>query len=127
MRNLIAAILCLGILLGIWGFYHDYSGHKLENYRKALQTRVISTMERKNWEEAYKNFCEIEKDWSAYATHANFFFDNQMLSNVSSSFAKAKYYIKAKDDSNAPGEIASLNAQLNYLHESEELSLGNVL
>lgn len=126
MRNLVIATLCLGILVGAWGFYDDYSDHKLAGYSNQIQESVIRDIEDGKWDVAYKTFCDMSDDWHQYKKSANFFLDCKSLNDADYSFARAKYYIKAKDESNAPGELACLKEQLTFLHNNESFSPGNI-
>lgn len=126
MRNFVISVLCLSFIVGAWLTFDWYSNHKLHTYTSTIDHQIINSLEHGNWRAAYDQFLLLSDDWHQYKKYAAFFLDTNAINEADYTIAKAKYYIKAKDNSNAPGELSCLKEQLTFLHDNESLSIGNV-
>lgn len=126
MRNFIVSLLCLGLLIGVWAGFDSYSDTKIRNYQSDLENSIIKSVENGQWEKASEDFQTLSDDWRQYKKSAAYFLDTTTINEADYSIAKADYYIKAEDKSNASGELACLKEQLAFLHYNESLALGNI-
>lgn len=127
MKNFILSAICIVILIAAWCGFDLYSDRTLQGYMAEIETEVIASIDKGNWDKAAAAFSRTEKDWHKYKKHAAFFLDTRIMNDTDFSFARAKYYIKEKDSSNSTGELSCLREQLRTLHSNEELTLGNLL
>ncbi len=126
MRNFIISIVCLGILVGAWTTFGLYSNQTISGYEHALKDNIITAIEAEDWEKAYQEFQCLSQDWHRYKKAAAFFLDTQLINDADYSIARARRYIKAKDVSNASGELACLKEQLVFLHQNESIAWRNI-
>ena len=61
-----------------------------------------------------------------YKKKAVFFLDTQTINEIDYSMAKSVKYVKAKDVSNASGELSAMLEQLTFLCSNDEVNWGNV-
>ena len=126
MRNFIVAIALLGLLIGTWSVFDNYSDNRLHGYIDKIETSIIPEVEAGQWDDASKHFDALSKDWHKYKKPAAFFLDTETINDTDYTIARAKYYIKAKDDSNSAGELSCLKEQMTFLHYNESLAWGNI-
>lgn len=126
MRNFIVSVICLGLLIGAWCIFDNYSDTRLQSYIDQIETAIIPEVEASDWDKAYDDFTAVSDSWHKYKKSAAFFLDTDAINETDYSIARAKYYIKAKDDSNSTGELACLKEQMTFLHYNESLSPGNI-
>lgn len=127
MRNFVVSIICLGLLIGVWVVFDHYSKETIQGYMDQIDNNIIKTVEtEEQWGKAYSDFEALSKDWHKYKKSAAFFLDTEAINDTDYTIARAKYYIKAEDVSNASGELACLKEQLQFLHYNESLSWGNI-
>lgn len=126
MRSLIVSFLCLALLIGTWAVYSNYSDEKIHSYLNEIENQLIVDVMDGNWDRAESHFSTFEDDWHQYKSVACFFFSTDKINETDYSIAKIKYYIKAKDDSNASGELSCLMEQLKFLHGNESINMQNV-
>ncbi|MEG0829868.1 MAG: DUF4363 family protein [Anaerovoracaceae bacterium] len=127
MRNFIISIVCLTLLTGIWAVFYSYSNKTLHLYIDQIETSIIKNVETENWDKASDSFDALSENWHHYKKRAAFFMDTMAINDTDYSFARAKYYIRAKDVSNASGELSCLKEQLTFLHKNETVALENIL
>jgi len=111
----------------IWSFYNNYSDNVLHKYIGEIEDDILVAVVNEDWEAADKSFDELSSEWHKYKKWAAFFFRTAVINEADYSIAKAKHYIKAKDVSNASGELACLKEQLTFMHYNESLKLDNIL
>lgn len=126
MRSFIISIALLLSLIGTWCFFDTYSSNTLENYGQILESEVLLSIESENWQSASEDFLSLQEEWQEYKQYAVFFLGTSELNEVDETMAKAYYYIKAEDISNASGEIAFLKRQLLFLNSNEKMTAGNI-
>ncbi|WP_312092039.1 DUF4363 family protein [Aminipila sp.] len=126
MRSFLISLLCLLLLLGTWSVYSNYSDKQIHGFIDSIDNNIISDVENANWKQASDQFKELEDNWHEYKKIACFFFSTDKLNDADFTIARAKYYIKCEDDSNATGELSCLKEQLKFLHDNESLSLANL-
>lgn len=127
MRSFFISLLCVLLLVGTWTSYSIYSDKKIHEFIDTIENSILIDVEDGNWEQAQDNFGVFEDDWHHYKKSACFFFSTDKLNDTDYSVARAKYYIKFKDNSNSSGELSCLKEQLKFLHQNESISLANLL
>ena len=126
MKNLIASVLCLLLLLIPWLIYDRYSVDTLGSFNNIIEQEIIPALEKEDWDSAEKSFNNVAKDWERFENISEFFLDTQAVSEVDELLYKTKYHIKMHDSSNAAASSAELTHMLSYLHQNEGLSVGNI-
>ncbi len=126
MRAFLISFLSLALLSGIWYAYETYSDEKLNMYIATIEEKILPAIEAENWSEVETSFKPLESAWNDYRKKAVFFFDTISINEADYTLARVKYYIKAKDVSNAGGELACLGEQLKLLGKNESFLLENV-
>ncbi|MFV0517546.1 MAG: DUF4363 family protein [Aminipila sp.] len=127
MKSFLVSFLSLILLLGIWGFYTNYSDKEIHQFIDSVENSILIDVENANWEQAEDKFNQLEKNWHEYKKVACFFFSTDKINSVDYTIARSKYYIKCKDDSNSSGELSCLKEQFKFLHENESVSFSNIL
>ena len=121
----ISAVLLLALVVS-WGFYNHYSDEVLHGFIGEIEDTIITAVVDEEWKTADERFDKLSKEWHDYKKAAAFFFATSDINDTDYTIARAKYYIKAKDVSNASGELACLKEQLTFLHYNESLRFGNI-
>lgn len=127
MRSFFISLFCLLLIVATWTTYSAYSDKKIHEFIGTIEEDILIDIEDGNWEQAQNKFDDLENNWHNYKKSACFFFSTDKLNETDYSVARAKYFIKCKDDSNASGELSCLKEQLKFLHENESISLANLL
>ena len=127
MKNLIIAILCLLALIVPWEIYDRYSTDAVKDYCIIIEEEVLPATAVGDWESAMTSFLLIKDDWDKFKKISEYFINAQIINEADRLVSKAEYYIKGKDASNASAISSELQDTLEYLHENEMLSIGNVL
>lgn len=126
MRAFLISFLSLALISGVWYAYETYSDDKLDAYRATIKDEILPAIEAERWSEAEAMFDSLASTWTDYREKAVFFFDTISINETDYTLARVKYYIKAKDVSNAAGELACLGEQLKLLGKNESLLIENV-
>lgn len=127
MKSFFISLLSLLLLVATWTSYSIYSDKKIHEFIDTIENSILLDVADGNWEQAQDSFEDLEDDWHDYKKSACFFFSTDKLNDTDYSVARAKYYIKFKDDSNSSGELSCLKEQLKFLHENESVSFSNLL
>lgn len=126
MKSFFISLFCLIILLATWNIYNNYSDEKVYNFIDTIEYGISIDIETDNWEQAKDKFENFEKNWYNYRKTACLFYSTDKINDTDYSIARAKYYIKCKDDSNSLGELYCLKEQLKFLIENEDLTIENL-
>ena len=126
MRSFIISIVSLLILMVIGIGYSIYSDKELHSYISEIEENIIISVENEDWQAADNDFAKLSRDWHKYKKIAAFFLQTDAINDTDYSIARAKYYIKSKDVSNASGELSCLKEQLTFLHFNETISPQNI-
>lgn len=126
MKDLLLSVGCLLVLIVPWGIYEKYSFDSIDSYKSIIDSRVIPSIEREDWDTAAAAFDFIAADWDSYKKISAFFVDTESINEVDSVVSKVYYYIRLEDASNSAGEAAYLKYRFNFLHENESPSLSNI-
>lgn len=126
MRDLIISIICMLVLIIPWSIYDSFSMKTIENYKTIINEEILPAIESDDWDSAQERFYFIADDWDKYKKVSAFFIDTESVNEVDSYVAKAEYYIKLRDASNAAAEVAYLKYRFDFLHENELPSPGNI-
>ncbi|MBR3785335.1 MAG: DUF4363 family protein [Firmicutes bacterium] len=127
MRALIVSFLTLAVLIGCWGWFHQYSEDAMQDIVSVCAEEVMPAIESGQWETAFDIFDVQYQAWQQYEKRAYLMLETGTLNETDMAFAKTLMYIKAKDISNSSGELLALMESLRYLHENEALTLSNIL
>lgn len=127
MKNLIISILCLLALIVPWELYDRYSTEAVKDYCNIIEEEILPATSIEDWDSALESFLLIKEDWDKFKKISEYFINAQIINEADRLVSKAEYYIKNKDASNASAISSELQDTLEYLHENEMLSIGNVL
>ena len=127
MRDLIISICCMLLLLIPWELYSAYTACTIRECSDTIDTELLPAITENNWENAKESFETISENWDSYKKIAAYFLSTDALNEVDSTICKAFYYVQMEDDSNASGEVSSLQYQLRYLNENQDPTLANIL
>lgn len=127
MRQLIISTLVLGAVLACVLSFKVYSHNQLDTICNACSEEIISLIDKQAWDDALEQINYQYESWSEYRKYAAFFNDSNEVNTIEEDFLKTIMYIKARDDSNSNGELASISAKINYLKRKENVSFQNIL
>lgn len=126
MKNLIAAVICLVVLIVPWSIYDKYAGNTISKCTDIIDTSILPAIEIEDWDTVEKSYGLILNDWNKFEKISEYFLDTATVNEADELVNKTKYHIKMHDASNAAADSSELMHLLNYLHENEMLSSGNV-
>lgn len=127
MKDLMISVCCMLLLLVPWEVYSVHTAHTIHDCSDLIDARLLPAITENDWENAKSSFEQISVTWDDYKKTAVYFLSTDALNEVDSSICKAYYYIQMEDDSNASGEVSSLQYQLMYLHENQRPTPANIL
>ena len=127
MRTLWISILSLGLLVGIWFGFYQYSENALQQLVTTCEEQVMPAIEKGDWETAYAQFSSQYDMWHEYQNRALYMLETESINKTDEAFAKTLMYIKAQDYANSSGELLALQESLKVLHQSEAIKLNNIL
>lgn len=127
MKQLIISTIALGIILTSVVFFNAYTQNQLGSISRACDKEIVSFINGQSWDDALDTINHQYDEWSEYKKFAAFFNDANEVNDIEEDFLKTIMYIKAKDDSNSNGELASLSSKINYLKQKENVSFQNIL
>lgn len=127
MRALLVSIISLGLLIGIWFVFYQYSDHELHQLVTECEEQVMPAIENGDWDTAYTQFSIQYDTWHVYQKRALYMLETETVNKTDEAFAKTLMYIKAQDYSNSSGELLALQESLKVLHQSEAIKLNNIL
>lgn len=126
MKKLIAAVLSVGILIGSWLIFANYSHGQISEFTRFIKEEILPTVEASDWESSNLLIEKLNNDWNRYRSKAIFFLDTQTINEIDYSMAKSIKYVKAEDVSNSSGELNAMSEQLTFLCANDEVNWGNV-
>lgn len=126
MKNLLAAVFCLLLLIIPWCFYEHYASNTIGSYTDILDNDIMPAVLSEDWETAENKYNEIIKNWENFETVSEYFLDTEAVTEADELINKTHQYIIMRDASNASANAAELKHMLNYLHDNETLSSGNL-
>ena len=127
MKDLLLSVCCMLVLLIPWELYSVYTTHTIQDCSNTIGTELLPAITENDWENAKESFESISNNWDSYKKIAVYFLSTDALNDVDSTICKAYYYVQMEDDSNASGEVSSLQYQLRYLGENQKPTLANIL
>lgn len=127
MKDLLISICCMLLLVVPWEIYSAYTSGTIRQCADVIDAKLLPAITEDDWDTARENFDDISKSWDSYKKIAVYFLSTDALNEVDSTICKACYYVQMEDDSNASGEVSSLQYQLRYLHENQSPTLANIL
>ena len=127
MKDLIISICCMLLLVVPWEIYSAYTSNTIHESAAVIDAKLLPAITEDDWDAAKESFDDISESWDSYKKIAVYFLSTDALNEVDSTICKAYYYIQMEDDSNASGEVSSLQYQLRYLHENQKPTLANIL
>lgn len=126
MRDLLIATVAVLLLIGSWLFFFSYSEQNLGEYRTDIKETILPLVENEDWQAAYSQMEQLDKDWHQYKKVALFFLDTETINEIDYSLAKSIKYVKAEDVSNSSGELNAMIEQLTFLSYNDKINLGNI-
>ena len=126
MKDLIAAICAVGILIGGWLLFAHASQDRIDTFTGQIRDDIIPAVESEQWEDALGKVQQLSEDWHQYKKCAVFFLDTHTINEIDYSMAKSVKYVKAEDVSNASGELSAMVEQLTFLCANDEVNWGNI-
>ncbi len=127
MRDLLISVCCMLLLIVPWEIYSTCTSDTIHECADVIDAKLLPAITEGDWGTAKKSFDDISKNWDSYKKIAVYFLSTDALNEVDSTICKSCYYIQMEDDSNAAGEVSSLQYQLRYLHENQKPTLVNIL
>ncbi len=127
MRALIISTISLLLFISIWGIFDNYSKDTLKAMISSCENDIMPAIQQEDWDTASRNFTQQYQLWHDYRQKALYMLETDLLNKADEGFAKALMYIDAKDLSNSSGELLALQKHLTYIHQSESLTLRNIL
>ncbi len=127
MKDLIISALIVLFLIGGWLLFDNYSKETTSALSNTLEENIIPLVEAQHWQEAKKQYEEVENQWGSYKKIGLSFLENDQINEIDLCIARAEKYIEAKDISNSAGELCSIAKQLDLLPKRESLTLSNIL
>lgn len=127
MRDLIVSIVAVGLLIGSWLLFYDYSETKLSEYASDIENNIIPLIESETWDESRIQINQLSDSWHRYRKTALLFLDTETINEIDYSMARSIKYVLAEDLSNSSGELYSMHEQLMFLIENDKVSLANIM
>ena len=126
MKDFIVSICAVAILIGGWLCFAHYSQERIDSFTAQIREEILPHVENAQWTESLQKTRALSQDWHRYKKKAVFFLDTQTINEIDYSMAKSVKYVKAKDVSNASGELSAMLEQLTFLCFNDEVNWGNV-
>ena len=126
MKDLIAAICAVGILLCGWLLFAHASQEQIDTFTGQIRDDILPAVETEQWEDAFRKVQQLSEDWHQYKKGAVFFLDTHTINEIDYSMAKSVKYVKAEDVSNASGELSAMVEQLTFLCSNDKVNWGNI-
>lgn len=126
MKNLIAAICSVAILVGGWLIFAHYSEHEIDYITSSIKNEILPAIEEADWTSSKIKIDKLSEAWHAYRKKAIFFLNTEAINEIDYSLAKSIKYVYAEDVSNSSGELNAISEQLDFLCRNDELSWENV-
>lgn len=126
MRNFVISLICLCVLLGIWGCFSVYSSRISEEMQLQSEVLIEEAIKQSDWNAAEEDFRKLSAMWDEYKIPASFFIDLKDINEIDCTLSKAHLYIEAEDISNSSGEISYLKDKFKLLHRNDSLLLTNI-
>lgn len=126
MKNLMIAVLCLLILIVPWLIYDEYAGTTISKCTDIIDKTVLPAIEAEDWDTVDEGYSSILKYWDKFEKTSEYFLDTSAVNEADELINKTKYHIRMHDASNSAACSSELLHLLNYLHENEMVSFGNV-
>lgn len=127
MKHLLSSMVCILILFIPWLLYENYSNSHIENYNTLISREIIPSIDSNNWDKAEKKYILLQDDWEKFKNTSEYFLDSESINEVDETIYMTYGYIKLNDSINSVAYISKLRHMLNQLHDSEKLSLDNIL
>lgn len=127
MRNFLASLICLSIILSIWGVFTVYSGNMSEALQAQSEKLISGPVQENNWTSAENEYNKLNELWTSYKKHAAIFLDSKEINEIDCTLGKAHLYLKAEDVSNSTGEFSYLKDKFKALHKNDTVTFSNIL
>ncbi|MBS5335576.1 MAG: DUF4363 family protein [Anaerovoracaceae bacterium] len=126
MRDLIASLAIVLLLIGGWLIFDSYSSANIDKMTDMIYKDIIPLVESENWEESKEKMKALDASWDKYKNKALFFLNNEEISEIDYAIAKSYKYVKAEDVSNSSGELSSVAEQMFFLYQREKIAPENI-
>lgn len=119
-----AALLTLLFLGSLW--IGSYVHQNTDQWSKEL-TSVISLMDHELWDEAQQSILDTREDWLRHSDAYHMIMEHQDLDEADKLFSGAIAACREKDKVELRIHLEQLITQLNFLAETQKISLKNIL
>lgn len=126
MKNLIAAICSVAILVGGWLVFAHYSEKQIDAFTAAIKHELLPAVELSDWKASKEKVDKLNDDWHEYRKISIFFLNTEAINEIDYSLAKSIKYVYAEDVSNASGELNAMSEQLDFLCKNDEVNWSNI-
>lgn len=126
MKVLIAAMVIFVLLVGFGGFASYYINNTANTLFIGAE-RVEKSVDARDWQQAEKNFNQLNSSWNRTSPKWTTLIDHQELDNINISMSKVKKYMDTRDLPGFMTETAELKLLFKHIPEKEALNLKNIL
>ena len=126
MRNFIASLIAILIVLCVWIGFSVYSSGMSDSLQAQTAQLVTSSINKGDWISAEKDYQQLSAMWNEYRKAASVFLDSKDINEIDSTMDKAYLYMQAEDISNSSGEFSYLKDKFKFLHQNDTVTFANI-
>lgn len=126
MKDLIAALLILFLVLGLWFIFLHYAESQTHQLITDIRQEILPLIHDENWAEVQAKTESLNEDWHKFRRAALCLLHTETINSIDLSIARTMKYAEAEDQSNTAGELNAAASQLTYLTENQKLTLQNL-
>ena len=126
MRALIISIISMAVIIAGWSIFVGYSDKNIHGLMDSIEDDIMVSVYAEDWDKAEDQFSDMSGKGHKQKEVYSFFFNTIDINETDYAIARAKDYIRAKDLSQAAGELNCIREQLKFLHFNELITLDNV-
>ena len=126
MKDLIAALLILFLVLGLWFVFLNYAESQTHQLITDIRQEILPLIYDENWPDVQVKTESLNEDWHKFRRTALCLLHTETINSIDLSIARTMKYAKAEDQSNTAGELNAAASQLSYLTENQKLTLQNL-
>lgn len=126
MKNLIAAICSVAVLVGGWLIFAHYSEGEIDSITNSIKKEILPAVEQSDWKSSKEKIDKLNDEWHDYRKTAIFFLNTEAINEIDYSLAKSIKYVYAEDVSNSSGELNAMSEQLDFLCRNDEVNWSNI-
>jgi hypothetical protein len=126
MRYLIASILTLLLLLGIWFSFFQYAEETTTRLKTTLEEEILPSVEAGGRTDALNKLQSFHNDWDKFRKPALYLLSSDTIMEIDYNLASAMELIKTNHPATAAGELGAMTRQLSFLCDNEKFTLQNI-